>query len=81
MVERGLIFSEAEIQASSFVDFYESKGWMVGKTKMKDWKASVRNWLRKYKAPDNKREQGVRDWINEGQEKVIQGEVIDHERF
>lgn len=29
-----------------FVDFYESKGWMVGKTKMKDWKAAVRNWER-----------------------------------
>ena len=28
----------------TFVDFYESKGWMVGKNKMKDWKAAVRNW-------------------------------------
>ena len=27
-----------------FVDFYESKGWFVGKNKMKDWKAAVRNW-------------------------------------
>lgn len=26
-----------------FIDFYESKGWMVGKTKMKDWKAACRN--------------------------------------
>ena len=25
-------------------DFYQSKGWMVGKNKMKDWKASVRTW-------------------------------------
>ena len=29
-----------------FIDFYESKGWMVGKNKMKDWKAAVRNWAR-----------------------------------
>lgn len=29
-----------------FVDFYESKGWMVGKNKMKDWKACVRTWER-----------------------------------
>lgn len=28
----------------SFFDFYQSKGWMVGKNKMKDWKAAVRNW-------------------------------------
>ena len=34
------------IDASSFVDFYTSKGWMVGKNKMKDWKAAVRTWER-----------------------------------
>ena len=27
-----------------FVDFYTSKEWMVGKNKMKDWKAAVRTW-------------------------------------
>jgi hypothetical protein len=32
------------VNASVFVDFYESKNWMVGKNKMKDWKASVRTW-------------------------------------
>jgi hypothetical protein len=25
-------------------DFYEAKNWMIGKNKMKDWKAAVRNW-------------------------------------
>lgn len=34
------------IDADRFLDFYESKGWMVGKNKMKDWKATVRNWNR-----------------------------------
>lgn len=33
-------------EPEKFYDFYESKNWMVGKTKMKDWKAAVRNWLR-----------------------------------
>ncbi len=32
------------IDAENFFNFYESKGWMVGKAKMKDWKASVRTW-------------------------------------
>ena len=32
------------IEAESFIDFYESKGWMIGKNKMKDWKAAVRTW-------------------------------------
>jgi len=32
------------VDAERFVDFYASKGWMVGKAKMKDWQASVRTW-------------------------------------
>lgn len=32
------------INAQRFMDFYESKGWMIGKNKMKDWKATVRGW-------------------------------------
>lgn len=34
------------IDAQRFVDYYESRGWMLGKTKMKDWRASVRTWER-----------------------------------
>lgn len=34
------------VDPQRFVDFYESKGWVVGKTKMKDWRAAVRNWER-----------------------------------
>ena len=32
------------IDADAFVSFYASKNWMVGRTKMADWKASVRTW-------------------------------------
>ena len=32
------------VDAERFVDFYASKGWMVGKNPMKDWKACVRTW-------------------------------------
>lgn len=39
--EKGL-----SVDADRFVDFYESKNWYVGKNKMKDWKAAVRNWAR-----------------------------------
>lgn len=35
-----------KVDAEKFVDFYTSKGWMVGKNKMKDWKASVRTWAK-----------------------------------
>lgn len=33
-------------ESERFYDFYSSKGWMVGKNPMKDWRAAVRNWVR-----------------------------------
>jgi hypothetical protein len=32
------------VDAETFIAFYQSKGWMVGRNKMKDWKACVRTW-------------------------------------
>jgi hypothetical protein len=32
------------INANTFIDFYASRGWMSGKTKITDWKACVRTW-------------------------------------
>ena len=32
------------IDPERFVSFYAQKGWMVGKNRMVDWKAAVRNW-------------------------------------
>lgn len=34
------------VDPEQFYDFYESKGWMIGKNRMKDWKAAVRTWER-----------------------------------
>lgn len=41
------------VNAQKFFDYYTANGWMVGKNKMKDWKAAVRNWESKdgFKAP------------------------------
>ena len=44
ITERG-----CKVDAERFVDFYTANGWMVGKNKMKDWKASVRYWERNEK--------------------------------
>lgn len=32
------------VDAENFVNFYESKGWMIGKNKMKNWRAAVATW-------------------------------------
>ena len=42
------------VDPNSFVDFYTSKGWKVGKEPMKDWKACVRTWERR-ESPGNKK--------------------------
>ena len=35
-----------KVDPARFVDFYASKGWLVGTSKMKDWQAAVRSWER-----------------------------------
>lgn len=43
-------YSYPEKYADQFVSFYESKGWMIGKNKMKSWKAATkqfREWEKK----------------------------------
>ena len=42
------------IDVDRFMNYYESNGWMVGRNKMKDWKATVRNWASKEKPVSNK---------------------------
>ena len=39
--------SSLVLDAQAFVDFYSSKGWKVGTSPMKDWKAAARNWARR----------------------------------
>ena len=42
------------LDAVTIWDFYESKGWVIGKSKMKDWRAAVRTWERRRKdEPDS----------------------------
>lgn len=37
------------IDPQRFIDYYESNGWHVGKSSMKDWRAAIRNWVRNSK--------------------------------
>ena len=45
-----------KIDPAYFFDYYETKGWKVGKHKMTDWKACIRNWERKDPAEAPKEE-------------------------
>ena len=35
------------LDCDNFLNYYDSNGWIVGKTKMKDWKATVRSWIKR----------------------------------
>jgi hypothetical protein len=41
------------VDANMFFDFYEAKGWQIGKEKMKDWKAAVRTWEKRKNTNNN----------------------------
>ena len=38
-----------DLDGGEFCDYYESKGWLIGKSAMKDWQAAVRTWQRNSK--------------------------------
>lgn len=42
-------YSEREFDPESFVNFYGSKGWVVGKSKMKDWRKAASGWVARYR--------------------------------
>ena len=60
------------IDAQAFVDFNEMKGWMVGKSKMKDWKAAVRTWER------NNAKRSNSDEIGPNGVKLLPKEQMNH---
>ena len=35
------------MDGAAFCDFYASKGWKVGSSPMRDWRAAARNWARR----------------------------------
>lgn len=46
MVTEYIEANNYNVDAEAFMDYYNSKGWLVGRSKMKDWQASVRTWSR-----------------------------------
>jgi len=69
---------EKSLNTNGFHDYYESNGWLVGKNKMKDWKASARGWSgRQYGGVKKQQPAAERDWdfiTGENKQDVIEGE-------
>lgn len=48
------------VDAETFVNFYDSKGWMIGKNKMKQWRSAVGTWQKK--EPQNHAQSADEGW-------------------
>lgn len=62
-----------QIDAENFIDFYESKGWMIGKNKMKDWKAAIRTWVKR----QSPKQDNPQDAFDRAMEQFLKGEDND----
>jgi len=68
-----------QVNADAFKSHYDSKGWYVGKNRMKDWRAAVRGWHAREveKNATNRREDVLPEWHLTKEETPQEVEVID----
>jgi hypothetical protein len=57
----GNVWADAKVltESKAFFNHYESNGWMVGKNKMKNWEAAVRNWMNNNSKFENNKPKSV----------------------
>ncbi len=77
---------EFNIDPEEFIDFYESKGWHVGKNKMKDWKAALRTWGKRDNnqmpiKPKSKKLTEPIDWIKKVKAVYPEAKITGWENF
>ena len=63
---------QLNVNAENFIDYYDSNGWMVGRSKMKDWKATARRWSR---TNNNPKDATKPSWLD----KEITKDVVSEE--
>ena len=63
------------IDSENFVNYYESKGWVVGKSPMKDWKAACRTWEKTWK--ENHPQQAQTDLFTQPEMQTSDNMVIN----
>ncbi len=61
--------SSLSVDCQYFYDYYESNGWLVGKNKMKDWKATLRNWNRRNKEEKKENQKSIQEMLEEERKK------------
>ena len=59
------------VDPEQFFNFYESKGWIIGKSPMKDWRAAVRTWEKREKEIPQRKRESRRESVLEHNFKVM----------
>ena len=59
------------VDPEQFFNFYESKGWTIGKSPMKDWRAAVRTWEKREKEIPQRKRESRRESVLEHNFKVM----------
>ena len=60
-----------KIDPEQFFNFYESKGWIIGKSPMKDWRAAVRTWEKREKEIPQRKRESLKESVLEHNLKVM----------
>ncbi len=63
-VENYIAEKNYSIDAETFVNFYEAKGWFIGKNKMKNWRAAISGWEARNNKEYNNKKQIQKETIN-----------------
>ena len=63
------------IDAEYFINYYDAKGWMIGKNKVKDWKACIRTWEQR-----NKKDVDKNKYDAETERQIAKVKQIEEER-
>jgi uncharacterized protein YdaU (DUF1376 family) len=67
-----------EMDASTFTNFYKSKGWMVGKEKMKCWRSAARGWSARNKKQQAQKSPESETNTNQGLQTLNQNSGINY---
>ena len=59
------------VDPEQFFNFYESKGWIIGRSPMKDWRAAVRTWEKREKEVPQRKRESRRESVLEHNFKVM----------
>jgi hypothetical protein len=73
-------FPFAKMESDKFINFFESKGWKVGKNPMVSWKSAVANWINYY-YERNKINTPKKSKLEVIQESHASNEKIDWNKF